>query len=141
MTTRIEQRYAALEREGRAALVTFVTAGDPDHATSLEILRALPKSGADIIELGMPFSDPMADGPTIQASSQRALKAGQTLTKTLEMVRSFRHADSVTPIVSSRTSLARRCTASGMSSQPVRAMNCASFSICSPTFRLSFRRV
>jgi tryptophan synthase alpha chain len=97
--TRIDQRFAALKQEGRAALVTFLTAGDPDPATSLAILRSLPAAGADIIELGMPFSDPMADGPTIQASSQRALKAGQTLTRTLEMVRSFRHADAATPIV------------------------------------------
>ncbi len=97
--TRIDKRFAALKEEGRPALVTFVTAGDPDTATSLAILRALPAAGADIIEIGVPFSDPMADGPTIQASSQRALKAGQTLKKTLEMVRSFRHADADTPIV------------------------------------------
>jgi tryptophan synthase alpha chain len=99
MKTRIDKRFSALKDEGRAGLVTFLTAGDPDPATSLAILRALPQAGADIIELGMPFSDPMADGPTIQASSQRALKAGQTLTKTLEMVRSFRRTDSATPIV------------------------------------------
>jgi tryptophan synthase alpha chain len=98
-STRIDQRFAALKDEGRAALVTFLTAGDPDPATSLAILRALPAAGADIIELGMPFSDPMADGPTIQAASQRALKAGQTLNKTLEMVRGFRGADSATPLV------------------------------------------
>jgi tryptophan synthase alpha chain len=97
--TRIDRRFAALKKEGRAALITFLTAGDPDPATSLAILRALPAAGADIIELGMPFSDPMADGPTIQASSQRALKAGQTLKKTLEMVRGFRQADDATPIV------------------------------------------
>jgi tryptophan synthase alpha chain len=99
MTTRIDRRFAELAREGRPALVTFTTAGDPDTATSLEILRALPAAGADIIELGVPFSDPMADGPTIQASSQRALKAGHTLAKALEMVRSFRAADAATPIV------------------------------------------
>jgi tryptophan synthase alpha chain len=99
MTTRIEQRFAALKREGRAALVTFVTAGDPDRATSLAILRALPGAGADIIELGMPFTDPMADGPAIQASSLRALKAGQDMKKTLAMVREFRQADDATPIV------------------------------------------
>jgi tryptophan synthase alpha chain len=99
MTTRIDRRFAALAREGRAALVTFLTAGDPDYATSLEILRALPGAGADVIELGMPFTDPMADGPAIQASSQRALKAGQTLRKTLDMVASFRGADDATPIV------------------------------------------
>ena len=79
--TRIDKRFAALKREGRAGLVTFITAGDPDYETSLAILKALPAAGADIIELGMPFSDPMADGPAIQASSQRALKAGQTMEK------------------------------------------------------------
>ena len=99
MTTRIEQRFAALKREGRAALVTFVTAGDPDRATSLEILRALPRAGADVIELGMPFTDPMADGPAIQASSLRALKAGQNMKKTLAMVAEFRRGDAATPIV------------------------------------------
>ena len=99
MSTRIEQRFAALKPEGRAALVTFVTAGDPDYATSLEILRALPRAGADVIELGMPFTDPMADGPAIQASSLRALKAGQNMQKTLAMVAEFRAADAATPIV------------------------------------------
>jgi tryptophan synthase alpha chain len=99
MTTRIEERFAARKREGRAALVTFVTAGDPDYSTSLEILRALPRSGADVIELGMPFTDPMADGPAIQASSLRALKAGQNMRKTLAMVAQFREADAATPIV------------------------------------------
>jgi tryptophan synthase alpha chain len=99
MTTRIEERFAALKREGRAALVTFVTAGDPDPATSLEILRALPRAGADIIELGMPFTDPMADGPAIQASSLRALKAGQNMARTLAMVAEFRNPDAATPIV------------------------------------------
>jgi tryptophan synthase alpha chain len=99
MTTRIEARFAALKREGRAALVTFLTAGDPDPATSLEILRALPQAGADVIELGMPFTDPMADGPAIQASSLRALKAGQNMQKTLAMVGQFREADTATPIV------------------------------------------
>jgi tryptophan synthase alpha chain len=99
MTTRIDQRFAALQTEGRAALVTFLTAGDPDPATSLALLRALPAAGADVVELGMPFTDPMADGPAIQMSSQRALKAGQTLKKTLGMVRAFRQADNATPIV------------------------------------------
>jgi tryptophan synthase alpha chain len=99
MTTRMDARFAALKQEGRAALVTFVTAGDPDLDASLAILKALPDAGADVIELGMPFSDPMADGPAIQASSQRALKAGQTLKKTLAMVRTFRAGDEVTPIV------------------------------------------
>jgi tryptophan synthase alpha chain len=97
--TRIDKRFAALKREGRAGLVTFITAGDPDYASSLAILKALPAAGADIIEIGMPFSDPMADGPAIQASSQRALKAGQTMEKTLAMVASFRAADDATPIV------------------------------------------
>lgn len=99
MTTRIDHRFAELKADGRAALVTFLTAGDPDPDTSLAILRALPKAGADIVELGMPFTDPMADGPAIQMSSQRALKAGQTLKKTLDMVRDFRKADNSTPIV------------------------------------------
>jgi tryptophan synthase alpha chain len=97
--TRIDRRFAALKEEGRPALVTFVTAGDPDHDTSLAILKALPKAGADVIELGMPFSDPMADGPAIQASGLRALRNGQTLRKTIEMVRRFREADTDTPIV------------------------------------------
>jgi tryptophan synthase alpha chain len=99
MTTRIEQRFAALKPEGRAALVTFVTAGDPDYATSLQILHALPPAGADVIELGMPFTDPMADGPAIQASSLRALRAGQDMKKTLAMVAEFRRADAATPLV------------------------------------------
>src|SRR5712692_9715526 len=99
MTTRIDRRFAALQRDGRAALVTFLTAGDPDPATSLAILNALPAAGADVIELGMPFTDPMADGPAIQASSLRALKAGQTLAKTLAMVGAFRTGDDATPIV------------------------------------------
>jgi tryptophan synthase alpha chain len=97
--TRIDRRFAGLQSQGRAALVTFITAGDPDLKTSLAILRALPAAGADVIELGMPFTDPMADGPAIQMSSQRALKAGQTLVKTLEMVREFRTGDNATPIV------------------------------------------
>ncbi|MBX6327027.1 MAG: tryptophan synthase subunit alpha [Pseudolabrys sp.] len=97
--TRIEERFAALRREGRAALVTFTMAGDPDAETSLAIMRALPHAGADIIELGMPFTDPMADGPAIQAAGQRALAAGQDMRRTLGMVRSFREADDVTPVV------------------------------------------
>ncbi len=97
--TRIDRRFAALKAEGRAAFVTFITAGDPDLATSHAILRGLPAAGADIIELGMPFSDPMADGPAIQASSLRALKAGHRMTKTLDMVREFRQEDDHTPIV------------------------------------------
>jgi tryptophan synthase alpha chain len=97
--TRIDSRFADLKRQGRAALVTFLTAGDPDCDTSLAILKALPEAGADVIELGMPFTDPMADGPAIQASSQRALKAGQTMRKTLAMIREFRATDDTTPVV------------------------------------------
>ena len=99
MTTRIDARFAQLAKEGRSAFVTFLMAGDPDPATSLDIIRALPKAGADVIELGMPFTDPMADGPSIQAAGQRALKAGMTLKKTLEMVRGFRKDDNATPLV------------------------------------------
>jgi tryptophan synthase alpha chain len=99
MTTRIDHRFAELKAQGRTALVTFLTAGDPDPATSLAILAALPAAGADVVELGMPFTDPMADGPAIQMSSQRALKAGQTLKQTLDMVRAFRRDDAATPIV------------------------------------------
>jgi tryptophan synthase alpha chain len=98
-STRIDTRFADLKRQGRAALVTFLTAGDPDTETSLAILKALPDAGADVIEVGMPFTDPMADGPAIQASSQRALKAGQNMKKTLAMIRAFRAADQTTPIV------------------------------------------
>ena len=97
--TRIDRRFAALKAEGRPGLVTFVTAGDPDLETSRKILMGLPAAGADVIELGMPFSDPMADGPAIQASSQRALAAGMTLKKTLQLVRDFRARDDATPIV------------------------------------------
>ena len=97
--TRIDTRLAALKAEGRAAFVTFIMAGDPDPQTALEILKALPEAGADIIELGMPFSDPMADGPAIQDAGRRALHAGQTLQKTLEMVARFRQTDDATPIV------------------------------------------
>lgn len=97
--TRIDKRFEELKRQGRAGLVAFITAGDPDHETSLKILKGLPPAGADIIELGMPFSDPMADGPAIQASSQRALKAGQTMVKTLGMVKAFRRHDDATPVV------------------------------------------
>jgi tryptophan synthase alpha chain len=99
MATRIDRRFAELKTEGRAALVTFLTAGDPDPETSLALVQALPAAGADVIELGMPFTDPMADGPAIQMSSQRALKAGQTLKKTLELVRAFRGVDDATPLV------------------------------------------
>jgi tryptophan synthase alpha chain len=99
VTTRIDARFVQLKKEGRAAFVTFLMAGDPDRATSLEIIKALPKAGADIIEIGMPFTDPMADGPSIQAAGLRALKAGMTLTKTLTMVRDFRTGDDATPLV------------------------------------------
>ena len=99
MTTRIDRRFAALKDERRVALVTFLMAGDPDPKTSLAIVKALPKAGADVIELGMPFTDPMADGPTIQAAGLRALAAGQTMVKTLALVRAFRKADNATPIV------------------------------------------
>lgn len=97
--SRIDARFAALKKQNRKALVTFVSAGDPDLETSVKILSGLAKAGADIIELGMPFSDPMADGPAIQASSLRALKSGQTMVKTLQMVRDFRKSDQETPIV------------------------------------------
>jgi tryptophan synthase alpha chain len=99
MTTRIDARFAQLKKDGRSAFVTFLMAGDPDPATSLEIIKALPKAGADIIEIGMPFTDPMADGPAIQAAGLRALKAGMTLKKTLTLVTSFRESDAATPIV------------------------------------------
>jgi len=97
--TRLDTRFAACAAEGRAALVTFVTAGDPDPDTSLALLKALPGAGSDIIELGVPFTDPMADGPAIQAAGLRALAAGQTLAKTIAMVRAFRETDDTTPIV------------------------------------------
>jgi tryptophan synthase alpha chain len=99
LTTRIDRRFAALKSEGRAALVTFLMSGDPDYETSLAIIKALPVAGADVIELGMPFTDPMADGPAIQAAGLRALKSGQTLKKTLSMVSAFRTSDDATPIV------------------------------------------
>jgi tryptophan synthase alpha chain len=99
MTTRIDTRFAELKREGRAAFVTFLMAGDPDLKTSLDIIKALPAAGADIIEIGMPFTDPMADGPAIQASGLRALKAGTTLKKTIALVRDFRGGDDATPII------------------------------------------
>ncbi len=99
MTTRIDARFAELAKQGRSAFVTFLMAGDPDPATSIDIIKALPKAGADIIEIGMPFTDPMADGPSIQAAGLRALKAGMTLKKTLELVRGFRKEDNATPLV------------------------------------------
>ena len=99
MTSRIDARFQALRAARRAGLVAFVMAGDPDPATSLAIVKALPAAGADVIELGMPFTDPMADGPAIQAAGLRALRAGQTLRKTLALAREFRDADAETPVV------------------------------------------
>ncbi|WP_136657932.1 tryptophan synthase subunit alpha [Nitratireductor sp. XY-223] len=99
MTARMDARFASLAQEGRPALVTYFMSGDPDYDTSLAIMRALPEAGADVIELGMPFSDPMADGPSIQAAGLRALKGGQTLAKTIRMAREFRDGDEETPIV------------------------------------------
>lgn len=99
MTTRIDTRFAALKKEGRAALVTFYMGGDPDPETSLKVIKALPKAGADLIEIGMAFTDPMADGPTIQAAGLRALSKGITLEKTLHLVREFRKDDNETPII------------------------------------------
>lgn len=97
--TRIEKKFAALRAEGRKAFVSYIMAGDPDLATSLRLMKGLPGAGVDVIELGMPFTDPMADGPTIQLAGQRALDGGQTLQKTLDMVADFRKGDDVTPIV------------------------------------------
>ena len=99
MDTRIARRFAKLKDEGRAGLVTFTMAGDPDGATSLALLKALPAAGADLIEFGMPFTDPMADGPAIQAAGLRALGSGMTLTRTLALVAEFRRADADTPVI------------------------------------------
>jgi tryptophan synthase alpha chain len=99
MSTRIDSKFAELKQQNRSALITYFMGGDPDYHTSLKIMKALPLSGADIIELGMPFSDPMADGPAIQAAGIRALKNGQTLLKTLGMAADFRKSDEKTPIV------------------------------------------
>ena len=99
MTTRIDTKFASLKAEGRPALVTYFMGGDPDYATSLAIMKALPGAGSDVIELGMAFSDPMADGPAIQMAGQRALKAGQSLVRTLDLAREFRAGDDTTPIV------------------------------------------
>ena len=99
MSTRIDKRFAALKEEGRAALVTFTMAGDPDYATSLALTKALPTAGADVLELGMPFTDPMADGPSVQAAGLRALAGGQNMIKTLALVREFRAGNNDTPIV------------------------------------------
>jgi tryptophan synthase alpha chain len=99
MTTRIDSKFVELAHDGRSGLIPFVMAGDPDPATSLAIVKALPQAGADVIELGMPFTDPMADGPAIQAAGLRALHAGQNMVKTLRLVRDFRAGDGATPIV------------------------------------------
>ncbi|SCW69888.1 tryptophan synthase, alpha chain [Rhizobium mongolense subsp. loessense] len=99
MTARMDKRFADLKAEGRPALVTYFMGGDPDYETSLGIMKALPEAGSDVIELGMPFSDPMADGPAIQMAGQRALKGGQTLKKTLRLAADFRKGDNTTPIV------------------------------------------
>jgi tryptophan synthase alpha chain len=99
MTARLDATFARCRAESRAALVTYVMAGDPDPETSLAVLRALPEAGADLVELGLPFTDPMADGPAVQAAGLRALKAGQTTARTLDLVRRFREADAVTPVI------------------------------------------
>ena len=99
MSTRIDAKFAALKAAGKKAFVSYVMAGDPDYERSLEVVRGLPAAGVDIIELGLPFTDPMADGPTIQLAGQRALEAGMTLERTLEMARAFREGDDTTPIV------------------------------------------
>ena len=99
MTTRIDRKFAALKQINRPALVTYFMGGDPDYDSSLRVMKALPKAGADVIELGMPFSDPMADGPAIQMAGRRALDNGQTLVRTLQMAREFRQEDDDTPIV------------------------------------------
>jgi len=97
--TRIDAKFAALNAEGKKAFVAYIMAGDPDYDTSMEVLKGMPAAGVDIIELGIPFTDPMADGPTIQLAGQRALEAGQTLQKTLDMAAEFRKQDDTTPIV------------------------------------------
>lgn len=97
--TRIEEKFAALARDGRKAFVAYIMAGDPDFETSLEVVKGLPAAGVDVIELGLPFTDPMADGPTIQLAGQRALEGGMTLQKTLDLARAFRAEDETTPIV------------------------------------------
>ncbi|WP_170426765.1 tryptophan synthase subunit alpha [Ruegeria arenilitoris] len=97
--TRIDAKFAALKEQGKKAFVAYIMAGDPDFETSLEIVKGLPSAGVDVIELGLPFTDPMADGPTIQAAGQRALDGGMTLQRTLDLARAFRETDDTTPIV------------------------------------------
>ena len=99
MSTRLASRFAALKREGRAGLVAYVMASDPDHETCFEILRELPAAGADVIELGFPFTDPMADGPSVQKAGLRALKAGGSLKQTLDLARRFRETNEETPLI------------------------------------------
>jgi tryptophan synthase alpha chain len=99
MSARLDQRFADLKRQGRAGLVAYIMASDPDHETCFEILRGLPAAGADVIELGFPFSDPMADGPSIQKAAERALKAGGSLRKTLDLATRFRKDDTTTPLI------------------------------------------
>src|SRR5271165_3294596 len=97
--SRIERRFASLREEGRAGLVTYLTAGDPDPDTSARLLAGLPAAGADLVEIGMPFSDPMADGPAIQEAGQRALRQGVNLRRTLQLAREVRRGNHATPIV------------------------------------------
>src|SRR5579871_3492214 len=99
MSDRIQARFAALKREGRAGFVAYVMAGDPNAETSLRIIQGLPAAGADLIEVGFPFSDPMAEGPPIQRAAERALRAGMTLSGTLEQIRAFREGDDATPVI------------------------------------------
>ena len=99
MTTRIDAKFASVAAQGRKAFVAYVMAGDPDYDRSLEVVRGLPGAGVDVIELGLPFTDPLADGPTIQLAGQRALEAGMTLQRTLDLARAFREQDDTTPIV------------------------------------------
>src|SRR5271156_4683842 len=99
MNTRIDARFAQLKKDRRSAFITFLMAGDPDPETSLAIIKALPQAGPDVIEIGMPFTDPMADGPAIHAAGLRALQAGQNMVQTLELARRFRRGEDATPIV------------------------------------------
>ena len=133
--SRIDRRFAALKKEGRPAFVAFITAGDPDYATCEKILHGLPAAGADVIELGMPFSDPMADGPAVQASSLRALKSGQTMKKTLDLVPLLArarpgHADRAVRLLQPGLRLSRASASSTMRKQP--ASTASSSSTCRP---------
>ena len=133
--SRIERRFAALKREGRAGLVAYLTAGDPDPDTSARLFAGLPEAGADLIEIGMPFSDPMADGPAIQEAGQRALKAGMTLRGTLALVRGLRrrddsNADRADGLLQPDLPLRRRSALSAMRPRP--GSTASSSSICRP---------